>query len=137
MSTMDDTPATSTDAALGSEGDSNQIQGEDSMSGADVDEMLDAGFVPPDRDPSGHWGETAWEKVHGESLDQRPAQEEPEIWDAPEKGAAQPDRAGRLVEDGDAVESGGTDMFAADVGIAGAGAGAEEPAVRIVEDPQV
>jgi hypothetical protein len=135
MSTMDDTPATSTDAALGSEGDSNQIQGEDSMSGADVDEMLDAGFVPPDRDPSGHFGETPWEEVHGETLDQRIAQEEPEIWDAPEKGATQPDRAGRLVEDDTAVESGGTDMFATDAGIAGAGASAEEAAVRIVEDP--
>jgi hypothetical protein len=137
MSTMDDTPATSTDAALGSEGDSNQIQGEDSMSGADVDEMLDAGFVPPDRDPSGHFGETPWEEVHGETLDQRIAQEEPEIWDAPEKGATQPDRAGRLVEDDSAVESGGTDMFATDAGIAGAGASAEEAAVRIVEDPQL
>ena len=137
MSTMDDTPATSTDAALGSEGDSNQIQGEDSMSGADVDEMLDAGFVPPDRDTSGHFGETPWEEVHGETLDQRIAQEEPEIWDAPEKGATQPDRAGRLVEDDGAVESGGTDMFATDAGIAGGGASAEEAAVRIVEDPQL
>ena len=137
MSSTDDTPATSTDAALGSEGDSNQIQGEDSMSGADVDEMLDAGFVPPDRDPSGHFGETPWEEVHGETLDQRIAQEEPEIWDAPEKGATQPDRAGRLVEDGSAVESGGTDMFATDAGIAGGGASAEEAAVRIVEDPLV
>jgi hypothetical protein len=135
MSTMDDTPATSTDAALGSEGDSNQIQGEDSMSGADVDEMLDAGFVPPDRDPSGHFGETPWEEAHGETLDQRIAQEEPEIWDAPEKGATQPDRAGRLAEDGSAVESGGTDMFATDQGIAGGGASAEEAAVRIVADP--
>jgi hypothetical protein len=135
MSTMDDTPATSTDAALGSEGDSNQIQGEDSMSGADVDEMLDAGFVPPDRDPSGHFGETPWEEAHGETLDQRIAQEEPEIWDAPEKGATQPDRAGRLVADGSAVDSGGTDMFASDEGIAGGGASAEEAAVRIVEDP--
>jgi hypothetical protein len=137
MSTMDDTPATSTDPALGSEGDDNQIQGEDSMSGADVDEVLDAGYVPPDRDPSGHFGETAWEEVHGETLDQRIAQEEPEIWDAPEKGATQPDRAGRLVEDGSAVDSGGTDMFATDQGIAGGGASAEEAAVRIVEDPLV
>jgi hypothetical protein len=137
MSTMDDTPATSTDAALGSEGDSNQIQGEDSMSGADVDEMLDAGFVPPDRDPSGHFGETPWEESRGETLDQRFAQEEPEIWDAPEKGATQPDRAGRLSVDDNAVESGGNDMFAIDEGISGGGASAEEAAVRIVEEPDV
>jgi hypothetical protein len=137
MSATDDTPATSTDAALGTEGDSNQIQGEDSMSGADVDDLLDTGFSPPDRDPSGHFGETAWEEVHGETLDQRIAQEEPEIWDAPEKGATQPDRAGRLVADDSAVESGGNDMFAVDEGISGGGASAEEAAVRIVEDPDV
>jgi len=134
---MDDTPATSTDAALGTEGDSNQIQGEDPMSGADVDEMLDAGFVPPDRDPSVHFGETAWEEIHGETLDQRVAQEEPEIWEAPEKGATQPDRAGRLEEDDSAVDGAGTDMFATDAGIAGGGAAAEEAAMRIVEDPLV
>lgn len=134
---MDDTPATSTDAALGSEGDSNQIPGEDSMSGADVDDMLDTGYSPPDRDPSRHFGETAWEEVHGETLDQRVAQEEPEIWEAPEKGATQPDRAGRLSEDDSAVESGGNDMFAVDQGISGGGASAEEAAVRIVEEPDV
>lgn len=134
---MDDTPATSTDAATGTEGDSNQIPGEDSMSGGSPDELLDLGTSPPERDRSNHFGETAWEEVHGETLDQRVAQEEPEIWDAPEKGATQPDRAGRLVADGDAVESGGTDMFATDAGIDGGAASAEEAAVRVVEDPDV
>ena len=134
---MDDTPATSTDPALGTEGDSNQIPGEDSMSGGDVDDMLDTGYSPPDRDPSKHFGETAWEEVHGETLDQRTAQEEPEIWEAPEKGATQPDRAGRLVADDGAVESGGNDVFAVDEGISGGAASAEEAAVRIVEDPDV
>ena len=75
--------------------------------------------------------------MHGETLDQRIAQEEPEIWDAPEKGASQPDRAGRLVADDAAVESGGNDMFAIDEGISGGAASAEEAAVRIVEEPDV
>ncbi len=112
MSTMDDTPATSTDAALGSEGDSNQIQGEDSMSGADVDEMLDAAFVPPDRDPSGHFGETAWEEVHGETLDQRLAEEVPDVAaddidprdaDATQDPSAEPAQIDGAPEDGDSL----------------------------------
>nr|WP_298456586.1 DUF5709 domain-containing protein [uncultured Cellulomonas sp.] len=134
---MDDTPATSTDAALGTEGDSNQIQGEDSMSGGSSDELLDLGTSPPERDTSVHFGETAWEESRGETLDQRVAQEEPEIWEAPEKGATQPDRAGRLAADDGAVEAGGTDMFAVDEGIDGGAASAEEAAVRIVDDPDV
>ncbi len=108
------------------------------MSGADVDEMLDAGYVPPDRDPSGHFGETPWEESHGETP--RPAHRPGGAGDLgrPREGrdAAGPRRAPRRVDDA-AVESGGNDMFAVDEGISGGGASAEEAAVRIVEEPDV
>ncbi|NMR18907.1 DUF5709 domain-containing protein [Cellulomonas fimi] len=133
----DDTPATRTDPATGTEGDSDQLSGEDTMSGGSSDELLDLGTSPPERPRSNHWGETAWEESHGEPMDLRLSEEEPEVWDQPEKGARQPDRAGRLVEDGDALDGHrGNDTFAEDVGIDGGAASAEEAAMRIVEDPR-
>lgn len=138
MSMNEDTPATSTDPALGSEGDSNQIPGEDTMVERGVDDLLDEGYVPPDRPRPAvaHYGETEWEQAHGETLDQRVAQEEPEVWEADPAvdPSRQPDRAGRLVEDDGAVESGGNDTFAVDAGVDGGAAGAEEAAVHVVDD---
>jgi hypothetical protein len=134
---MSDTPATSTDPALGSEGDDNQLPGEDTLSDRGVDPM-DEGFTLPERDrPTvSHWGETPWEEARGETLDQRVAQEEPEVWEAdpaPDAGR-EPDRAGRLLEDDSAVESGGNDQFAVDAGIDGGAASAEEAAVHVVDE---
>ncbi|WP_454049666.1 DUF5709 domain-containing protein [Cellulomonas sp. Marseille-Q8402] len=134
----EDTPATSTDPATGTEGDDNQLPGEDTMSDRGVD-PLDEGFTLPERPRPAvsHWGETAWEESRGETLDQRVAQEEPDVWDAdpaPDAGR-EPDRAGRLTEDDDAVEAGGNDQFAVDAGIDGGAAGAEEAAVHIVDEP--
>ncbi|WP_282948262.1 DUF5709 domain-containing protein [Cellulomonas endometrii] len=134
---MSDTPATSTDPALGSEGDDNQLPGEDTLSDRGVDPM-DEGFTLPERarPAVSHWGETPWEESRGETLDQRVAQEEPEVWEAdpaPDAGR-EPDRAGRLLEDDDAVESGGNDQFAVDAGIDGGAASAEEAAVHVVDE---
>ncbi len=129
----EDTPATSTDPALGSEGDSNQIPGEDTMSDRGVDPM-DEGFTLPERPRPevAHWGETPWEESRGETLDQRVAQEEPEVWEAEQ--VTDPNRAGRLTEDADAVEAGVNDQFAHDAGIDGGAAGAEEAAVHVVDE---
>jgi hypothetical protein len=131
----EDTPATSTDPALGSEGDSNQIPGEDSMSGGDVDDLLDQGYSPPERPRPNHYGETPWEESHGEPMDLKLAQEEPEVWEAPEKGRTEPDRAGRLTADPDSTQGKDNDVFAEDVGIDGAAASAEEAAVHVVDEP--
>lgn len=139
MTTSGDTPGTSTDAALGSEGDDNQLPSEDTMVGRGVDDLLDEGYSPPERPrpASSHFGETAWEESRGETLDQRVAQEEPEVWDDPDRApdpSREPDRAGRLLEDDDAVESGGNDQFALDAGVDGGAASAEEAAVHIVDE---
>ena len=98
----EDTPATSTDAALNSEGDTDQLPKEDTLTQRGVDDLLDEGYSPPERPRSNHFGETALEEIQGETLDQRLAEEEPDIFDAPDSGASQPDRAGRLVADPDA-----------------------------------
>jgi hypothetical protein len=130
----ENTPATSTDAATGAEGDADQLPAEDTLTDRGVDDLLDEGYSPPDRPrpASSHWGETAWEETHGETLDQRAAQEEPEVWEAETR--SDPNRAGRLSEDDDAVEAGGNDQFAVDAGIDGGAAGAEEAAMHVVDE---
>ena len=131
----EDTPATSTDAALGSEGDTDQLPKEDTLTERGVDDLLDEGYSPPERPRSNHFGETALEEIQGETLDQRLAEEEPDIFDAPDSGATQPDRAGRLVADPDALDGRVNDTFAEDAGVDGGAASAEEAAVHIVEEP--
>ncbi|HYQ77108.1 DUF5709 domain-containing protein [Cellulomonas sp.] len=135
----ENTPATSTDAATGAEGDADQLPAEDTLVGRGVDDLLDEGYSPPERPrpASSHFGETAWEESRGETLDQRVAQEEPDVWDDPDRApdpSREPDRAGRLLEDDDAVESGGNDQFALDAGVDGGAASAEEAAVHIVDE---
>ena len=121
----ENTPATSTDAATGAEGDADQLPAEDTLTDRGVDDLLDEGYTLPERPRPevAHWGETPWEESHGESLDLRVAQEEPEVWDAEQR--SDPNRAGRLSEDDDAVEAGGNDQFAVDAGIDGGAAGAD------------
>ena len=131
----EDTPATSTDAALGSEGDTDQLPKEDTLTERGVDDLLDEGYSPPERPRTNHFGETALEEIQGESLDQRLAEEEPEVFDEPDAGASQPDRAGRHVADADALDGRVNDTFADDAGVAGGAASAEEAAVHIVDEP--
>lgn len=135
----ENTPATSTDAATGAEGDADQLPEEDTLLDRGVDDLLDEGYSPPDRPrpASAHWGETPWEESRGETLDQRVAQEEPDVWDDPDRApdpSREPDRAGRLLEDDDAVESGGNDQFAIDAGVDGGAASAEEAAIHVVDE---
>lgn len=132
----EDTPATSTDNALGTEGDSNQLPGEDTLfeAGAD-DDHLDEGYTPPDAPRLNHFGETPWEEEHGESLEQRLAEEEPEVWEQPEEGRREPDLAGRLVSDADTLDGQANDTFADAVTMDLNGASAEEAAVHVVDEP--
>lgn len=135
----DDTPATSTDPALGSEGDADQLPKEDTLVERGVDDLLDEGYTVPERDRSNHWGETAWEEAHGEPLDRRLAEEEPEVWDQEPtpSGDRETLRAGRLVSDDAALDAGGNDEFAYDAGVAGGAASAEEAAVHLIEEEYV
>jgi len=91
------------------------------------------------------WGTTAEEERRGGSLDQLLAEEEPDAvadddWtdeDDPRDDDHVPSpRSGRLVApDEGAHGDDEADVVALDVGIDGGGAGAEEAAIHLVEDP--
>ena len=112
----------------------------------DPDDELDAGYSPPEKWSAAEgYGNTPWEEAHGESLDQRIRQEEPDP-DPYAEDDGDPDegdedrevgdrRAGRLVDpDQGYGEDTEKDMVGWDVGIDGAGASAEEAAVHVVRD---
>jgi hypothetical protein len=117
------------------------------------EDVLDEGYSPPEKwSAAQRFGNTHLEEEIGETLDQRVAQEEPDPYeqslevgagvdaddddddDEPElqepTGEVGGVRAGRLSEE----EEDESDLFAEDVGIDGAGAGAEEAAVHVVEE---
>jgi hypothetical protein len=127
----------------------------DSLETDDLDyDPLDTGISPPERRPaSERYGVTLDEARAGESLDQRLAEEEPELGQAPfstgpdepededrpeqdevfEESATAEPRAGRLIapdEGAHNVED--NSYYARDAGIDGAGASAEEAAMHIV-----
>lgn len=134
-----DTSGTGADNALGSEGDTDQLPREDTLLERGVDDLLDEGYSPPERPRSTHYGETAWEEAHRETIDQRVRQEEPEVWETAPYLSGDRDelRTGRLVADADAVDAGGTDEFAIDAGVSGGAASAEEAAVHLIEEEYV
>ena len=128
-----DASGDSSERYLSGESDSNQLPREDTLLERGVDDLLDEGYSPPDFPRRNHHGETALEELRGESLDQRLAEEEPDVWDPdrkPPKGR-EPDRAGRIVGDDDTWRA--QDIYAADAGVAGGAASAEEAAMHIVE----
>jgi hypothetical protein len=97
------------------------------------------------------YGNTPLEESMGESLDQRVDQEVPEADPYEVAGAEDLDpdvdrpeaqvgdeRAGRLVEPDEGVRTDAEkDLVAEDVGIDGAGAGAEEAAVHVVDEDEL
>ena len=114
---------------------------------------LDEGYSPPEKwSPGEGFGNTPLEEAMGETFEQRVAQEVPEadpyeqaermsvdeiegVGDDREVGDA---RTGRLVApDEGAHEDTEKDVVAQDVGIDGAGAGAEEAAVHTIRDDEV
>jgi hypothetical protein len=104
-----------------------------------LDDWLDEGYSPPDREPSVDVPTEA-EEQQGASLDKLLAAEEPDVGvgDSENLFAEYGDevgdrRAGRLVNgDGSAYGDTDSDLWAGDVGIDGAGASAEEAAVHVL-----
>lgn len=123
---------------------------EESLDDDDIDVDSDEGYSPPER-PLGFtaWGITARQGASSEDLGRRLSREEPDVTDmaygdgigdsADTDGEPIDDqvgdvRAGRLVlSDIDGTDP-RSDYFARDVGIAGAGASAEEAAIHIVPE---
>lgn len=140
----------------------SQQQPYDTLDDRGVADTLDEGIVPPQKwSPGQGFGNTAYEEARGETLDQRIAQEEPDVDEAAEQGAYDEgdvagelgewdenhmadesdqvggDRAGRLVApDEGSHEDQDKDEVAFDVGIDGAGATAEEAAMHVIPDDE-
>jgi hypothetical protein len=112
----------------------------ENLTGEDAEEPLDTGYSPPDHRPSAtRYGTTAAEQAAGESLDQRLAQEEPDIdGDILVEAGSPAPRAGRLVApDEGAHDADEPDVIALDVGKAGSAASAEEAAMHVVEEDEL
>jgi hypothetical protein len=123
---------------------------QDAIGERTYDDTLDEGYSPPEK-PLGvtRHGTTAAEQRDGETLDERLAEEVPDVTAPPGDGTgdlpggegepvdpeAGSDRAGRLVAPDEGVRSHTTgETVASDVGIDGGAAGAEEAAVHVVAD---
>ncbi|MGW2964657.1 DUF5709 domain-containing protein [Streptomyces sp. NPDC001220] len=130
--------------------DAGLLDASDTLDYRAGEEALDEGYSPPERPWAvEHTGVTAAEGRRGETLDERLAEEVPDLavpegddlgdaWDT--DGELLDDevgdgRAGRLVApDEGAHENTETDLFASDRGLDGAGASAEEAAVHVIPD---
>ncbi len=121
----------------------SQGQPYDTLDDRGVQDVLDEGFSPPEKwSTAQKFGNTAEEMREGETLEQRLAQEEPDVepdldGDALDDGEVGDRRAGRLVDpDGGIGMDTEKDLVGYDVGVDGAGAGAEEAAVHIVDESE-
>ncbi|WEO98912.1 DUF5709 domain-containing protein [Streptomyces sp. FXJ1.172] len=129
--------------------DSGVLDVEDTLDFDGVDDPLDRGWSPPERPWAvEHTGVTAAERQAGETLDQRLAEEQPDLVtpDGDDIGDCDADgelldnevgnlRSGRLVApDEGAHEDDEAALVATDVGIDGAAASAEEAAMHIVDE---
>jgi hypothetical protein len=123
----------------------DQLQPDDTLDDRGVEDVLDEGYSPPDREPD-HLRHPH-EVDEPETLDERLAEEEPETWveadeeadadilDGDVGGEVGGERTGRLTApDEGAGEDVDSEMFATDEGIDGAGASAEEAAMHTIED---
>ncbi|AOR35845.1 hypothetical protein BFF78_36560 [Streptomyces fodineus] len=129
--------------------DSGVLDVEDTLDFDGVSDPLDRGWSPPERPWAvEHTGVTAAERQAGETLDQRLAEEQPDVVprDGDDIGDHDADgelldnevgnqRSGRLVApDEGAHEDDEAALVATDVGIDGAAASAEEAAMHIVDE---
>jgi hypothetical protein len=122
--------------------DEDQLQPGDTLNDRGVDDLLDEGVSPPEKWSAGEgFGTTADEALQGETLDQRIAQEVPDVdpyaEDGEDVGGPQvgTERSGRLVASDEGSRSDDdSELYAEDVGIDGAAAGAEEAAVHVVDE---
>ncbi|MET7453121.1 DUF5709 domain-containing protein [Streptomyces sp. NPDC005574] len=130
--------------------DAGLLDAEDTLDNDGVDDPLDRGWSPPERPWAVERTDvTAAERLHGETLDQRLAEELPDIPAYDGDGIGDSDgtdgelldnevgalRSGRLVApDEGAHEDEESALVATDVGIDGAAASAEEAAMHIVDE---
>lgn len=133
-----DTSDPGSEGAAG-DGVSEQLTQQDTLDYRGVDDVLDEGYSPPDREPSVHVP-TQSEEAAGETQDERLSEEVPDVTaddddvaeDTYEVGER---RAGRLTDnESDGISDTEKDLVAEDVGIDGAAASAEEAAVHVIDE---
>ncbi|MFF3615679.1 DUF5709 domain-containing protein [Streptomyces sp. NPDC002580] len=133
--------------------DAGLLDAEDTLVTDGVRDPLDRGWSPPERPWAvEHRGVTASERRAGETLDQRLAEELPDVADGDGDGIGDCQgtdgepldnevgalRSGRLVApDEGAHEDEESGLIATDIGIDGAAASAEEAAMHIVDEDAV
>lgn len=118
--------------------DRDQADPSDTLTGDNTEDPLDAGYSPPDRENTSWRGETAEEAEAGETLDQKLAEEVPDVSEDDLAAADEEPRAGRLVSPDDgALQDTEKDEIATDVGRDGLAASAEEAAVHVEEGDEV
>lgn len=117
----------------------DQLQPEDTLADTELTDVLDRGYSPPDHRPAEH--------PEHETLDERLAEEEPDVTDDDVDAERDPDfpssaevgerRAGRLVApDLGTQRDVDAQLLASDAGVDGAGASAEEAAIHIIDEPR-
>lgn len=117
--------------------DRDQADPSDTLTGDNTEDPLDAGYSPPEREQKSWRGDTADEAREGESLDEKLAEEVPEVGEADLAAADEQPRAGRLVApDEGAHEDEEKDEIATDVGRDGQASSAEEAAVHVIDDDE-
>jgi hypothetical protein len=116
--------------------DAENLDPVENLTGDDPDEIMQTGYSPPDREPHNlRDAPTPAEEQQGESLDERLAEEEPEVSLDDILDADADPRAGRLVApDEGAHPDEEKDEIATDVGPAGYASSAEEAAVHIRDE---
>ncbi|MET8947148.1 DUF5709 domain-containing protein [Streptomyces sp. NPDC004542] len=134
----------------GVQDDAGLLDASDTLDYRAGEQALDEGYSPPER-PWGveHTGVTAAERLRGETLDERLAEEVPDIgvpqgdglgdtWDTDGElidDEVGDERAGRLVApDEGSRRNTESDLIASDLGLDGAGASAEEAAMHLIPD---
>ena len=108
----------------------------ESLSGDDPDEEDETGYSPPEREPHNlRDAPTEFEALQGESLDDKLAEEEPDISAEDASFDNADPRAGRLVApDEGSHPDRESDAVAFDAGTAGYASSAEEAAMHIIEE---
>ncbi|MFP1624371.1 DUF5709 domain-containing protein [Streptomyces sp. 5K101] len=131
---------------------SDDLDMENVIGERDLDDMIAEGYSPPERPLGvGRYGTTGEEQQAGETLDQRLAQEMPDV--APPEGngigdqvdgdgepvdeLAGEERAGRLADVEDPAPRRPSHIVARDVGIDGGAASAEEAAMYVTSDDRL
>ena len=120
----------------------DQLQPGDTLDDRGVEDVLDEGYSPPEREP-----DHLRHPEGGESLERRLDEETPEVWagaqeeadadivDGDVGGEVGASRSGRLLApDEGSHEDVDAELVAEDEGIDGAGASAEEAAVHTIEE---